>query len=349
MKRRSGGKTLIIGYIFFFLLVALIITCAVLIYSVIRDKVSSDGIISVIMLVVVFVLAALCTLFDYVRRRIMVDKPVNQILEATQKIAKGDFSVKLTPSHLYKHYNAYDLIMENINKMAKELSRNEVLKTDFISNVSHEIKTPLSVIANYATLLQDESLTKEERADCTEKLLSATNRLTDLVVNILKLNKLENQVIREQKSLLRLGDFVSELILGFEEAIDKKNIDLDCDIEDITTYADKTFVEIICNNLLSNAVKFTDDGGKISVSLKEAGGKIVLSVKDNGCGMDSETGAHIFDKFYQGDTSHSKEGNGLGLALVKRVIDKIGGEISVKSEVGKGTGFTVKWDKQNEA
>lgn len=345
MKKRRDGKILFIGYIFFFFMVAAIITCAILIYSVIRDKTLSNGVISAIMLAVVFGLAAFCTLFDAVRRKIMVDKPVNQILKATNKIAGGDFNVKLTPSHLYKHYNAYDLIMENINKMAKELSRNEVLKTDFISNVSHEIKTPLSVIENYATLLQDETLTKEERADCTEKLLSATNRLTDLVVNILKLNKLENQVIREQKTKLRLGDFVSELVLGFEEAIDKKNIELDCDIDDISAEADKTFVEIICNNLLSNAIKFTDDGGKISVSLKENEGKAIFSVEDNGCGMDAETGAHIFDKFYQGDTSHSKEGNGLGLALVKRVIDNIGGEISVKSEVGKGTLFVVKWNK----
>lgn len=349
MKKRRSNVNLFIGYIAFFLLVASIITCAVLIYSVIKDRLTGNGAIAAIMLAVVFVLAALCTAIDYIRRRIMVDKPVNQILKATEKIAGGDFNIQLTPSHLYKDYNAYDLIMENINKMAKELSHNEVLKTDFISNVSHEIKTPLSVIANYATILQDESLSTDERADCAEKLLAATNRLTDLVVNILKLNKLENQVIREQKTYLRLGDFVSELILGFEEAIDKKNIELDCDIEDISAYADKTFVEIICNNLLSNAVKFTDDGGKISVSLKEEGVKITLSVKDNGCGMDSETGAHIFDKFYQGDTSHSKEGNGLGLALVKRVIDNIGGEIRVKSEVGKGTAFTVKWDKQNEA
>jgi len=345
MKRRSGAGKLIAGYFAFFLLVAGIITCAVLIYSCVAGSGLGSGAIAIIMLIVVFALAAICTFADFIRRKIMVEKPVNQILKATEKIAGGDFNVKLVPIHLYKNYDAYDLIMENINKMAKELSRNEVLKTDFISNVSHEIKTPLSVITNYATILQDDTLTAEERADFTQKLLTATNRLSDLITNILKLNKLENQVIREQKTYLRLGDFVSELVLGFEEAIDKKNIELSCAIADICAYADKAFIEIICNNLLSNAVKFTDCGGKINVTLKEEEKRIVLSVEDNGCGMDSETGAHIFDKFYQGDTSHSKEGNGLGLALVKKVIDNIGGEIAVKSELGKGTIFTVKWNE----
>lgn len=286
---------------------------------------------------------------EYLRRRLTVYRYVEQILKATEKIAGGDFDVKLKPSHIYRKYDVYDSIMENINKMAAELSRNEVLKTDFISNVSHEIKTPLSVINNYALLLQDETLDEATRETCTHKLLSATRRLTDLVANILKLNRLENQVIREQKSFVRLGDFIGEIVLNFEEKIDEKNIDLECDIDDIACYADKTFVEIICNNLLSNAVKFTEDGGRIEISLKEEGGNIVFSVKDNGAGMTSETGAHIFDRFYQGDTSHAEEGNGLGLALVKRVIDNMGGEIAVQSELGVGSTFVVKWKKQNEA
>lgn len=330
-------------------MVAFIITCAVLVYSAIADSVSAAWQIAVIMLAVVSALAAACTLIDFVRRRLTVDKPVNKILKATERIAEGDFDIQLKPSHLYGKYNVYDAIMENINKMAGELSKNEVLKTDFISNVSHEIKTPVSAIANYAALLQDGALDKETRSLYTHKLLNATRRLADLVTNILKLNKLENQVIREQKSFVRLGDFIGELILGFEEKIEEKNIDLECDIADIACYADKTFAEIICNNLLSNAVKFTANGGRIEVVLREEGDNIFFSVKDDGAGMTSETGAHIFDKFYQGDTSHAEEGNGLGLALVKKVIDIMGGEIAVQSEFEKGSLFVVRWKKGNEA
>jgi len=342
MKKRLNGKKIIIAYFAFFLFVAAIITCAVLIYSCISGAVSTAGEISIIMLIVVFFLAGVCTAVDFLRRKIMVDRPVKQILKATEQITAGDFNVKLKPSHLYKNYDAYDVIMENINKMAEELSRNEVLKSDFISNVSHEIKTPLSVISNYALMLGDEGLSAAEKEEYTKKIISATARLTSLVANILKLNKIENQAIGEKKNI-PLGDFLGEIILGFEGAIEEKNINLECDIADITVSADKTFMEIICGNLLSNAVKFTDEGGEITVTLKAEGENAVLCVADTGCGMDEETGKRIFDKFYQGDTSHSGEGNGLGLSLVKKVIDIIGGEISVKSEKGKGSVFTVKW------
>jgi len=342
-KRRSGSHISFGGYLAFFLLVTFIITCAMLIYGYVRDRVSGTGAIAGIMLVVVFVLAAFCTVFDLVRHRLTVDKPVDHILAATKKIANGNFDVKLKPVHACRHYDAYDLIMENINKMAAELAKNEVLKTDFISNVSHEIKTPLAVIGNYAALLRDEALSDEIKEEYIENIFQATRRLTDLVANILKLNKLENQVIREEKSLINLADFFGELILSFEETLDRKHLTLHCNLDEITAPADRTFLEIIGNNLLSNAIKFTDDGGSIFVSLGREADNIVLSVEDSGCGMSSETGAHIFDKFYQGDTSHAEEGNGLGLALVKRVIDNMGGEISVKSELNKGSLFTVKW------
>lgn len=340
MKRK---KTTIIGYIVFFILIALIITCAILIYSIVKDKLESNGIIAIIMLAVIAVLALFCTLIDYLRRRFTIDKTVNEVLQATEKIARGDFNIELKAKHSYQSYDNFDLIINNINTMAKELSKNEILKTDFISNVSHEIKTPLAIINNYATLLQDKNLDEETRETYLKNLVQATKRLTDLVTNILKLNKLENQVIREQKSEVLLSNFIGEIILGFESQIEEKEIELNCDLDDITANVDKTFIEIICNNLFSNALKFTDKKGVINVSLKQENNIISLIVSDNGCGMNKETGEHILDKFYQGDTSHAKEGNGLGLALVKRVIDIMGGEILVSSELNKGSTFTIKW------
>jgi len=226
MKKIKNSRVSFLGYLSFFLLVTFIFNCAVLTYSYIKDSVSGNGAIAGIMLLVIVILAAICTLFDLLRRKITEDRPVNMILDATDKIAHGDFGIELKPLHGYKNYDMYDSIMENINKMAKELSRNEVLKEDFISNVSHEIKTPLAVIENYAALICDENSGEEERAAYAKNILSATKRLTNLVTDILKLNKLENQIIREKKEEIRLGDFLGEIILSFEEAIDKKNISL---------------------------------------------------------------------------------------------------------------------------
>ena len=332
------------GYFIFFVTITAIMTCAVLVYSLLADT-GNSLVISLVMFAVIVVLAGICTLIDLIRRKCMVERPVNEILRATEKIAGGDFSVRLQSKHAYNKYDEYDVIFENINKMAAELSHNEILKTDFISNVSHEIKTPLAIISNHATLLADNSLSASERTEYTKTLLTAAKRLTDLVTNILKLNKLENQVIQEQKSKLHLGDFLGEIVLGFEDMLNEKNIELECDIDDILYSADKTYIEIICNNLLSNAVKFTPEGGKIGVSLKENESEIVLKVADTGCGMPPEVGARIFDKFYQGDTSHKQQGNGLGLTLVKKVIDNMGGEIGVKSRLDEGSEFIVRLRK----
>jgi signal transduction histidine kinase len=231
--------------------------------------------------------------------------------------------------------------MENLNKMAVELQKNEVLKTDFISNVSHEIKTPLAVIQNYSTLLQDETLDSETRKNYSKTLISASKRITDLITNILKLNKLENQEIQEKHEAFNLTEALAESVLEFETIIEKKNLELNCELDEMIIFSSKSLLDIVWNNLLSNAVKFTPDGGKIDVCLKRKGNDAEISVTDTGLGMTSETGAKIFEKFYQGDTSHASAGNGLGLALVKKAIDILGGEISVQSELGKGSTFTI--------
>lgn len=271
----------------------------------------------------------------------MVEKPVEQILSATQKIATGDFNTKLNPLHPYNKYDEYDLIIENINKMAQELSKHEILKSEFISNLSHEIKTPLAVIQNYTKALQTKNLPPETQKKYLETLLKNSKKLSNLVTNILKLNKLENQSIIMQKTNVNVGELLRESVLQFEDLIESKNMTLSCNISDTKLYIDPSFLEIIFNNLISNAIKFTENGGKINIALIPQKERIIFYVKDNGCGMNKETGARIFEKFYQGDTSRSAEGNGLGLALVKRVIDIMGGEISVQSEELKGSTFTV--------
>ena len=340
MKKRRNGVNNFIGALIFFLTITTVVMCAVLIYSVVETSGSKTTIALVMFAVIVF-LAALCTVVDWTRRKLTVDRPVQKILEATDKIAAGDFSVRLDIRHTLNRYDEYDYIMENFNKMAAELSRTEVLHTDFISNVSHEIKTPLAIIQNYATSLQSKNIDVQTRAKYAETLVSASKRLTALITNILKLNKLENQEIKPEYENVNLTEALAEAVLGYEEMIDGKGLELECDFdEDVTIVSSPGYLEIVWSNLLSNAVKFTESG-KISVSLKKENGNAVIKVADTGCGISAETGRHIFEKFYQGDTSHSQEGNGLGLALVKKVIDIIGGTISVSSEQGKGTTFII--------
>lgn len=327
------------GYLLFFITVSAIVTVAFLAYGIFSNE--SNKVISFVMIVIILAISTVLTLADIIRRKVMVDKPVNEILNATDKIASGDFSVRLKPSHTYGKFDEFDSIKENLNKMASELQKSEVLKTDFISNVSHELKTPIAIIKSYSALLEREQ-DPEKRAEYRHQISTASTRLSDLVGNILKLNKLENQSLTIERETLRLNEMLEECIVSFESVIEKKGLLLECDIDEIVISSSRSYLEIVWNNLISNAIKFTEEGGTISVSAKWVDGCAVVKVSDTGCGIDAETGKHIFDKFYQGDTSHASEGNGLGLALVKKVIDNIGGEISVFSELGKGTSFTIK-------
>lgn len=345
--RAQKSQFTIFGYLLFFILVSFVATCSILAYTIINELSGENKLItSVLTLVVLIVLTLACTFIDYLRRKYTIANPVQQILDATEAIANGDFSVKISPLHAYGKYDEFDIIIDNINLMAKELSKNEVLRTDFIANVSHEIKTPLSIIESYVDGLQNDKLSNETRGEYVQTLLSASRRLTELVTNILKLNKLENQEIFPKKTKIALGEHLREIIIIFEDKIEQKQIDLSCDIDDVDVQSDAGFLEIVWSNLLSNAIKFTDKCGKISVSLKEMYDCVQVTISDSGCGISQETGARIFDKFYQGDTSHATEGNGLGLALVKRVIDMLGGEIIVISESGKGSSFQIKIMKE---
>lgn len=227
--------------------------------------------------------------------------------------------------------------------MTVELSSVETLRTDFISNVSHELKTPLAVIQNYCTMLQSEDYSNEEKLAFAKTISETSRSLASLITNILKLNKLENQQIYPDRKVYDLSDQLCICLLGFENIWEQKNIDIDADIaDDVSIFADEELLTLVWNNLFSNAFKFTESDGTVSISLKCDNDFAVVTVTDTGCGMSAETGKHIFEKFYQGDTSHAVKGNGLGLALVKRVIDILDGEISVQSEVGKGSTFTVK-------
>ncbi len=296
----------------------------------------------------VALLSLICTIIDAIRRKIMVDRPVKKIVSAANRIAKGDYSVRIPKLNGLNRADGLDEITECFNKMAEELSGVETLQTDFIANVSHELKTPLAVMQNYGTLLGAPDLSDEERIKYSKAMSDACRRLADLITNILKMNKLENQQIYPTVTKYSLDEQLCECLLAFENVWEGKGIEIETDItEDVEINADFELLSLVWNNLFSNALKFTEKGGKVSVSLKAEEDYAVVSVADTGCGITHDVGKHIFEKFYQGDTSHATEGNGLGLALVKRVVDIMGGDIAVSSEVGKGSTFTVKLRRED--
>jgi signal transduction histidine kinase len=205
------------------------------------------------------------------------------------------------------------------------------------------MKTPLAVMQNYGTLLQTPDLSEEKRIEYAKAITDASRRLADMMTNILKLNRLENQQIYPNPTTFNLGEQLCESLLQYESVWERKNIEIETEIADsVLVSADEELLLLVWNNLFSNAFKFTEDGGRVTLTLTADEKYATVRVSDTGCGMSADVGAHIFEKFYQGDTSHSTQGNGLGLALVKRVIDIMQGEIGVESEVGIGTTFTVK-------
>ena len=338
-------------YLLFFLLVAFLVTCSMLLFiTVLTNSLNltltseNVGLAAKLTLGNVIFLSVLFTVIDAVRRKFTTERMTKRIAEAAKKLVQGDFSVRITPVSSLSADENFNEIIDCFNTMAGELSGVETLRTDFIANVSHEMKTPLSVMQNYGTLLQMPDLEEAKRIEYAKGVAEGARRLADMMTNILKLNKLEKQQIYPKTEEYDLGEQLCECLLQFENVWEEKEIEIETEIaEDIKVNTDGELLSLVWNNLFSNAFKFTPEGGKVTLVLEATEHHAIVKVKDTGCGMSPEVGAHIFEKFYQGDTSHAMQGNGLGLALVKRVIDILNGEISVESAIGKGSTFVVKF------
>lgn len=339
----------VIRYLTFFLLVAFLVTCCVTLFTVTLTEslgvtLTGENLNTAAKLTFANVigLSLLFMFIDVLRRKLTVERSVRSITDAARKMVAGDFSVRVNRVSKFGYDESFNEIIDCFNQMAQELAGVETLRTDFISNVSHEMKTPLAVIQNYGTLLQAPDLSEEKRMEFAQGVTNGSRRLADMVTNILKLNKLENQKIYPNTEEYDLGEQLCESLLQYENIWEEKGIEIETDIaEGISVYADRELLALVWNNLLSNAFKFTPKGGTVFISMKASNDDVIVKVQDTGCGMSAETGSHIFDKFYQGDTSHAAQGNGLGLALVKRVVDILHGQISVESALGKETAFTV--------
>ena len=270
------------------------------------------------------------------------DRPMRRLSRAMKAVAEGDFSVSVTPTHTGSKMDYMDIMFEDFNRMVQELGSIETMKNDFIANVSHEIKTPLAVIESYATALERGDLTPAQREEYAQTIASASRSLSTLISNILRLNKLENQEIVPAAKEYDLTRQPSDCALAQESAWEDKQIEFDAQLEErVMITADESMMELVFNNLIANAIKFTEPGGRVVLRQIVHADTVDVIVADTGCGMSEETMRHIFDKFYQGDTSHSGEGNGLGLALARRVLEICGGQIAVSSRPGEGSEFIV--------
>lgn len=265
-------------------------------------------------------------------------KPLTDLAAAMRRVADGNFDTQLecksTISDIKEVYASFNL-------MVKALGETETLQTDFVSNVSHEFKTPINAIEGYASLLQDSELPREQQAQYVGKIIFNTRRLSDLVGNILLLSKVNNESIRPKANTYRLDEQIRQSIFALERKWTEKSIDLDIEMDEVEYCGYEGFMMHVWTNLIDNAIKFDSYGGSIRLRLKKDGERVRFTVSDTGPGIAPEEQSRIFTKFYQVDSSHKEEGNGLGLALVKRIVTSSGGNISVESEPGAGATFTV--------
>lgn len=275
------------------------------------------------------------TVFSALLSRILA-KPIEQLCDAMKKVASGDFKVRLKTN---RHVHEMNDIYNNFNLMAEGLDSTEILQSDFVSNVSHEFKTPINAIEGYSMLLQGEQ-SEEEKKRYIEKILFNTRRLSTLVGNILLLSKVDNQVIKSKQSKFSLDEQIRQAILLLEQEWTKKDIEFDVDMEPINYFGPEDLLLHVWTNLLGNAIKFDPHGGIIKIRLFKKDNSIVFAIDDNGPGIPEIKQNMIFNKFYQCDSSHKEEGNGLGLALVKRILDSCGGNIETEN-LEIGCRFTV--------
>lgn len=264
-------------------------------------------------------------------------KPITNLSSAMTKVAQGNFETQIeTESKIEAIQDMYT----NFNLMVNELNATETLQSDFVSNVSHEIKTPVTAIEGYATLLQD-STDSEAEKEYVNKIITNTKKLSDLVGNILLLSKVDNKTIQARKTTYRLDEQVRQAIVMLEPKWSEKNIEFEVEMQEVEYTGDEGLMFHVWNNLIDNAIKFSPENGLVRITLNRSEDKTVFTVDDEGCGINEEEIKHIFNKFYQSDSSHKAEGNGLGLALVKNILTLCGGETEVENKENGGARFTV--------
>lgn len=339
MKQRFSWRLALIFsvYVFLVITVAISIAASVMFYLYHKNILSGNpGLVP--MLLFAGISIAMGMFFSWlVTHRTF--REIDEFVAATQKVSRGDFNVELKEHY---HIRELEALTRNFNSMTRELARTEILRNDFVENVSHEFKTPLAAIEGYVTLLQKKDLSEEKRDEYIGKILSNTERLSALSGNILLLSRLENRETEIQTEEFDLDEQIRQILLYMESSWSKKSLELDLELEELRCRGNRDLLAHVWRNLIENAIKFSPEGSVIGIGLKQDGGMISVTVSDQGPGISPEDRERIFEKFYQGDPSRSMSGNGLGLSLVKRIVGLHNGTVNVESEPGKGAVFTVR-------
>lgn len=284
---------------------------------------------------IVSILLITIALMQNISRKIV--NPIKKITDATKKVASGDFTIELET----KRNDEIGELTHNFNKMVKELNSIECLQKDFINNVSHEIKTPISSIQGFAKLLEADDLSKEERKEYAEIIKEESDRLLYLSTNILKLAKLENQERIMNKTKFNIAEQIRRTISVLEPKWKEKNIKFNVSLKEQEFWGEKDLMYQVWMNIIENSIKFSKQDGQIDVKMKTNQDSIIVEIKDYGIGMEEEEAKKIFDRFYQVDKSHTKPGAGLGMTIAKRIVELSDGKIEVKSKLNESTTFIV--------
>lgn len=333
-KKHNGAILYLVGFVFLLLLATALIVGALFWVLQAIGIDTETGFFGFVYLLIFSVIIGtlLAAVFGS-----LITKPFRLLCKATEKIASGDFAVRLD----LQGPNEVKQLADSFNKMAIELGSVEVLRSDFVNNVSHEFRTPVASIKGFAKLLKKDTISKENRDEYLDIIIKESDRLAKLSGNILLMSKVEKQEILSEKSSYLLDEQLRQATLMLEPDWSRKEIDIITELPTITYIGNEALLMQVWINLIGNAIKFTECGGTVSISLVQAIDATIVKIVDTGIGMSDETLKHIFDKFYQGDESHSHEGNGLGLALVNRIVEMSNGNLTVESELGKGTTVSV--------
>lgn len=270
-----------------------------------------------------------------------ISKPIRYISDITKEVSKGNFDISID----YESADEIGTLAKNFNLMIGELKNMEYLRKDFISNVSHEFKTPISSIQGFVEMIKNKDLPIDKRDAYIDIIIEETERLSNLSSNMLRISRLDNQSIPNKITKFYLDEKIRKIILLLEDKWEKKNLELDINLEKVVFKGDEDLIDQIWINLIENAIKFSEDGGKISVELKNSEEDVVVKISDTGIGISEESEERVFERFYQGEASHSKMGNGLGLAIVKRIIEICKGKIEIESCLDEGTTFIIRLPK----
>ena len=258
-----------------------------------------------------------------------------------EKISQGNYKIKIPKENA----GTFNTMIENFNNMTTELDNRRSLNDDFVNNFSHEFKTPISSIKGFADLLLEENLSESDRKKYLKIISEEAERLTYLSEKALFLSKINIQNSIPNKQKYSLTQQISKILLLMEKELNEKNISVHSDLEAISYFSNPDIVNHMWSNLISNAVKYTNEGGNISIILKEIGNHIIFTLQDDGIGIDAEKQKFIFNEYYQADESHTTKGVGLGLSVVKKILDLSNGSIEVYSAPDKGTTFIVKLEQ----